>query len=147
MNTVSTPPLNAFARPRIAELFKPIAWLAARLYLPLFAGGMIAALLCLQLFVVGTLDRFSVSPQLSFLGLNLFVITVFATISLSPLVIKMRRAVSHSSVTTKAAKAKVPAASPKGVCKLLIIRRVNGVRYEGASGIFVHRRPSDEVVG
>jgi len=98
---------------------------SAKLRVPLFYGAGTAlcalAVLLLSVLLIGGLDRLGVTPQNSFLGLNLTLIAGCLFLLFSPLRARIRH--SRATQEASAANAVVKRMGAEPVGKLLIIRR------------------------
>jgi hypothetical protein len=146
MDTLSFQQSKFIAMNGIREGLKPLRWLVARLYLPASALLAITGITILQLLLIGGFDRLGVSPQFSFLALNLFLILIFATGTLYPR-LKTRQAqrVTVFNRTVVANEAEMTL-SREFICKHLIIRRASNQESDSTSAPFNQRRINDQIV-
>ncbi len=107
---------------------------------PVLAGFFLVALLLVsQVAIIGSLDRLGVSPQFSFLCLNLALLAGLSTPILYPLLkrnwsFKSRKALNFEQVNIEpanfeptgpaAGKQAAQTSLPELVCKILVIRRL-----------------------
>lgn len=102
--------------------------LVSKLWFPLVACFVLAVLLVLQVIAIGVLDRLGVSPQFSFLGLNLALVATLAMPTLYPLLRRNWALRSRATVSFDTAGSSIRDAAgtplPQRLCKVLIIRRL-----------------------